>query len=81
MLCRTFAILQTTAKITLTILWANSADDKLMTFFSLFFFFQKTGFKFSDDLHGMSKPFFRGKVKTKYFNMPSAENFTQIAKR
>ena len=48
--------------LTITTLWANSADDRLMTFF--LYFSQKTGFDIScksspiDSLHEISKPVF-----------------------
>ena len=58
-----------TLALTFTILWANSADDKLRIFFPenrLIF-------------HEMSNPVFWKKFK-KCFKMSSAENFTQSAK-
>ena len=69
--------------LTLTTLWANSADDKLMIFF---LFPQKTGFDISqivsigDNLYEMSKPVFWFKQE-KYFKKLSNEFFTQSAKR
>ena len=70
-------------KLTFTTVWANSADDKLIVFFSSFS--QKMGFDIScsistaDNLHEMSKPVSLEKSE-KYFIMLSAENFTQNAK-
>ena len=68
--------------LTVTTLWANSVDAKVMIFF-LFFpenrirhFMQivSTG----DNLHEMSKPVFWEKWE-KYFNMLSAKKFTHHA--
>ena len=55
---------------------ANSADDKLIIFFLVFL--QKTGFVTS--LGMKCQILFYGKNKKKYFNKPSAENFTQSVK-
>ena len=56
---------------TITTLMANSADDKLVIYFS---FFTKTGFNISCKLS--PNPVFWEKYE-KYFNMSLAENFTQ----
>ena len=63
-----------------TTLWANSADNKLMSFFLIF---QKTGSEIScklspygDSLHEMSDRVL-GKIRIIYFKTSSAENFTQ----
>ena len=73
--------------IIITILCADSADDKMVIFF---LFFQENRFwhfmqivSIGDNLHGMSKPVFwkkKRKEKEKYFCVSSAENFTQSAK-
>ena len=62
-------------------IWANSADDKFIKL-SLIFFSKKMGFDIScgDNLHEMSKPIFCEQTIRKYFNMSSAEFFTQHAK-
>ena len=64
--------------VNLITLRANSADNKLMIFFS--YFFQKT-------VLDMLSPFalnvrfpFPGKNKKKYFKISSAESYTQNAK-
>ena len=64
----------------MTILWANSADDKLMIFFLLspenrIWHFMHI-ISFGDYLYEMSKPVFWEKEE-KYFKMSSAENFIQ----
>ena len=65
-------------------LWANSADNKLMTFFLFSLENRIRHFKqivsIGDNLYEMSKLVFREKEE-KYFNMLSAEYFTQHAKR
>ena len=67
-----------------TTLLANSADDKLTVFFlflpenRIWHFVQIVSIR--DNLHVMSKPGFLEKEE-KYFNMLSAEIFTQNAKR
>ena len=63
------------SSLTLTALWANSAD-KLIIFF--LFFFQKIRFdisyKLGDNLHEMSSLIFW----EKYFKLASAENFAKV---
>ena len=66
--------------LTFTILWANSADAKLV--FLLFFpenriwyFMQIVSSE--HNLHEMSKPVF-WEIKEKYIKMSSAENFTLV---
>ena len=69
-----------------TTLWANSADDKtigdiFLTFpWNRIWHFIQIVF-IGDNLHEMSNPVFFEKNIKKYFNMLSAENFTQSAKR
>ena len=64
---------------------ANSAEDKLVIFFFLFFFPRTQNLTFheqiytGENLHEMSNSVFWEK-KEKYFNMSSAENFIQSAK-
>ena len=72
--------------LTLTTLLANSADNKLMIFFS--YFSQQTGFDISWKLSPMETIsmkfqilFSEKKIRKKYFSMSSAGNFTQSAKR
>ena len=65
---------KTSKYLTLTTLWANSADDKMMFFFS--YFSMKTGFDISCKL---SPLVFRGKIG-KNISLSSAEFFTQNAK-
>ena len=73
-----------THALTFTTLWANTADDTLIKVF-LFFFPENRFWHFmqivshGDSLHEMSKPVFWEKWGN-YFNMLSAENFTQSAK-
>ena len=69
--------------LTFSILWANSAGDKLGKFF---IFFPKHRIwhymqivSNGDNLHEMLNPV-SGKKKKKYFNMSSAENFNQTSK-
>ena len=70
--------------LTFTTLLANSADNKLVMFFS--YFSQETGFAISSKLSPLEticmkwQNLFYGKTKKKYFNMLPAENFTQSAK-
>ena len=70
------------ADLSFTNLWANSADDKLMTFFS--FFSQKIGFDISCKLSPICMKcqiLYSGKKIRKIFSsMSSAENFTPGAK-
>ena len=66
--------------LTFTILWTNSADDKLTI---VFLFFPESRFRnFMQivDSQEMSKPVFWEKQE-KYFNMSPAENFIQSVKR
>ena len=83
-LLHTLDIQGSQAALTFTILWANSADDKLVLFFS--YFTENRIWHFmqivsnGDNLHEMLNPVF-WKNKKKYFKMSSAENFTQNAKR
>ena len=68
--------------LTFTILLANSADDKSVIFFLIFFFQENRIRKFMQivsNLHEMSNPVFWVKQE-KYFKM-SSEIFTQSAKR
>ena len=76
--------------LTFTTLYANSADDKLMTFFLFFFIlFRKQNLTLhANCLHWRQfalsvKCLLTGekKKKKKYFKMSSAENFNQRAKR
>ena len=64
----------------LTTLLANSAEDKLMIF--LLFFVENRLWHFMqiDSLHEILSPVYWEKWE-EYFNMFSAENFTQSAKR
>ena len=72
--------LNNSVSLTFTALWANSANNKLVIFFSFFFpenkiwHFMQT-VSIGDSLHEMSNPVFW----EKYFKMMSAENFTKIA--
>ena len=70
--------------LTLSMLWANSADDTLMIFFLIFPRKQVWHFmqivSNGDNLHGLSNPVFWENIKKKYFKMLSAEIFTQHAK-
>ena len=65
----------------ITTLWANSADNKCFSYVS-----QKTGFDFSCKLSPLEticikyQNLISGKKIRKYFNMSSAENFTQGVK-
>ena len=67
--------------LTFTIFWANSTNDKLMTFFLFFpenrFLTFHANCPMGDNLHEMSKTCFLGKIR----KMLSAENFTLSAKR
>ena len=71
--------------LTFTTLWANSADDKLII--SLFRQENRIWHSMQIVSNGMEticmkcQNLFSGKNKKTYFNMSSAENFTQSAKR
>ena len=57
---------------------ANSADDKLVTFFLFSYFFQKIGFDISCKLSPMKcRILFSGKNEKKYYKILSAGIFTQ----
>ena len=58
-----------TAALTFTILWVNSADDKLLTFFLFVPENRIRHFMQGDNLHEMSNPVSWKKNKKKYFKM------------
>ena len=73
--------MQKECNLTLNTLWANSAENKLVIFFSSSFFFpERKDFDIflRENLHQLSKPLF---WKIKYFIMSPDEFFTQHAKR